>query len=447
MNKVNKIQLSLKQELTFRLFGNRQYKQILYGGATGGGKTFLLMYIMIYACINYPGIRVGYARQTLKSIKANSMPSFYEVIKLLGLDNEYKYNSITGEIKFNNGSEIIFTELAYRPQDPLYDRFGGLLLTFACIEEAAGVDERSIGPYFIRCNKWMNQKYNLPGQLFMTTNPGLNFVYKDFYNPFIKGELEPHKCFIPAFLTDNKYIPEDYEESLRTVLDDKLVDRMVEGDWSFSDDDTRLADFNSINRLFDITEDEYKDIEKLNYTHVTSDIAFTSDKCVFIVWKENYAVHIINYKGDEPDKELERIMKEYNIKQKYVAYDSDGVGKYLKKFKQAIGIVGNSKALNKENYANLRSQLYYNLRYAIQDTTIKIVDDKYKNEIIQEIYATRTTERAGKMAIIPKDDIKTQLGRSPDFADALAYRMIFNYKLVADYKPTYGGQLPGRFKF
>jgi hypothetical protein len=52
-------------------------------------------------------------------------------------------------------------------------------------------------------------------------------------------------------------------------------------------------------------------------------------------------------------------------------------------------------------------------------------------------------DKDGKLKLMPKDEIKLKLGRSPDFADALMMRMWFEFSKdngpakVSIYRPTF----------
>ena len=54
-------------------------------------------------------------------------------------------------------------------------------------------------------------------------------------------------------------------------------------------------------------------------------------------------------------------------------------------------------------------------------------DVNVKNYITEELEQVRTkdADKDNKLQIIPKDTVKSILGRSPDYADALAMRMFY----------------------
>lgn len=407
-------------------------------GQPGGGKSYGLWSLIILKALEYDGIRIGLARQTLAQIKNNTMSTFYEVANDFGLqDIHYTYNENKGQIKFYNGSVIQFFELRYLPSDPFYDRFGGALLTFGVIEEAAGCDAKGKEVFSSRLGRWMNDIYNIPPHLYMSTNPGTNFVYSDFYIPYTKNILEPFRKYIPAKLNDNKYQSKYYASSLLKRLGKANAKRLLRGEWNFDDDATRLINYEKVNYIFDYPS-KY---ETKGEMYLTADIAFTGDRCIIILWQGLDIIKIYNYIGDkqndgsyirDPEKELVRLAELHKVKQEHIAYDADGVGKYLKtNLPRAYDIINNSKPIRDENYANLKAQLNFKLADLINDDRIKCLDHTYKELQIQELYEIKSPPLEtidGKLKIVSKSEVKKIIGRSPDIADAMAFRMIFELR-------------------
>ena len=63
-----------------------------------------------------------------------------------------------------------------------------------------------------------------------TLNPAQNWTKKLFYDPYRNDEMPINWIYIPSFITDNKYIPQDYIDNLKT-LPPVQYQRFVEGDW------------------------------------------------------------------------------------------------------------------------------------------------------------------------------------------------------------------------
>lgn len=76
-------------------------------------------------------------------------------------------------------------------------------------------------------------------------------------------------------------------------------------------------------------------------------------------------------------------------------------------------------------YANKRSELYFNLKKGLQDHGLKGITDELKRELRATRYKLNSSN---KLQIIAKDEIKLNIGRSPDYADALA--LSFNQPII-----------------
>ena len=115
-----------------------------------------------------------------------------------------------------------------------------------------------------------------------------------------------------------------------------------------------------------------------------------------------------------------------------IIVDDDGVGGGVRDILRCKGFVNNSTPINKENYTNLKTQCYYKLAEYINHSKLyfNVPNNQIKEEIIQELEQVRRDkiDKDSKLAIIPKDKIKSNIGRSPDFSDAIMMRMYYELK-------------------
>jgi len=423
---------TLKQDLIFEYFEDEYTTEVLYGGAAAGGKSYAACAFMIIECLKNSGIRIGLARNELTTLKKTTVVSLFEVINDWGLkiEEHYRYNSTTGEITFTNGSKIVLLELRYLPSDPNYTRLGGQLLTFGVIDEAGEVEEKGKQIFQSRLGRWMNGELSVKPFLLMTCNPSKNFLYRDFFLPSQDNTLPEHKKFITALVMDNPFITDVYVNNLHKTLSNSDKERLINGNWDYDDDPNCLMDYETILRIF---TDKKPDIEKPKY-YISADIAFTSDNAVIMVWEDLTLIEIIV----NPEGKIEDIIKdkakEYKVFPQNISYDSDGVGKYLMNYlKSAKPIVNNAKALKDENYENLKTQLYFKLAEVINKGELKVLKTQYMDKIVEELQQVkhRPSDRVGKIGMVQKGDVKRMLGRSPDFSDAMAYRMVFEIKVGA----------------
>lgn len=433
---------TIKQKEVFDLFEDSDTTTILFGGGVGSAKSYLIAALTTYKCLAHPGIRVGLARNELTTLKKTTINSFMEVFESWGLTagKGFNYNSTAGLITFTNGSEIVLQELRYLPSDPSYTRLGGLLLTFAVIDEAGECDEKGKEIFQSRCGRWKNDKYNIKPMLLMTCNPSRNFLYSEFYLARKTGTMPSFRAFVSATVYDNPYISKAYIKNLKNTLSYNEIQRLLLGNWEFDGDPNSIITLDDIRLMYDVTleniqskgeaESETNKRDKTKY--LSADIAFTRDSCIIMVWEGLHLIKIHKVKkGDNVEDQIKKIAVEYGATINHISYDSDGVGKYLMQYLgNARAIINNAKPFKGENYKNLKTQLYFRLAKLIGEGTIKILDKSFKKEIEEELMSVKRKPRDttdGKIEMNSKADVKKMIGRSPDFSDAMAYRMIFEY--------------------
>ena len=424
---------TIKQDKVFELFEDELTTEILFGGGVGASKTYLISALLTIKCLQYQGIRVGLCRNELTTLKKTTVVTLLsEVFPNFGLnkDEHYRYNPIEGKITFYNGSEIVFQELRHIPSDPDYTRLGGLLLTFAVIDEAGETSGRGKEILQSRIGRWKNEAYNIKPLLLMTCNPSRNFLYDDFYLADKEGTLPEWRRFVNATAMDNPHLPKSYIDNLKRTLSPSEVSRLLLGNWEAQDDPDSLISSDDILEMYDHSISNNNDMTRF----LSVDVAFKQDGCVLFVWEGNDVIDIVKVGKNEIvlDK-IKQTAQEYDIQTRYIAYDSDGVGQYIKQYlRTAKAIINNGKVLKGENYKNLKAQLYYKLGELIRDGKIKIKTPKFKKELEGELLCIKRKVREtseSKMEINSKDEQKKIIGHSPDFADAMAYKMIFEYTL------------------
>ena len=113
-----------------------------------------------------------------------------------------------------------------------------------------------------------------------------------------------------------------------------------------------------------------------------------------------------------------------------VVVDEDGVGGGVVDILSGCkGFVNNSKALNGENYANLKSQCSIGMAKLIQTRQAgEICKDGDIIDIVSEEMEQiklKDVDKDVKLAIIGKDEIKEKINRSPDDWDTIMMRYLF----------------------
>jgi hypothetical protein len=380
--------------------------------------------------LEYPGIRIGLARNTLTSLKKTTIISFFEVCAMWGLKagEHFNYNSTAGTIKFYNGSEIILVELTYLPQDPTYVRLGGHLFTFGLIDEVGEVDQKGFEIFKTRLGRWKNDEFKVKPIVIMTCNPSKNWIYKTYYKASIDGTIKNYQVFIQALPTDNPYLPQSYIEELKKASH-QVRERLLNGNWDYSDDPNALLEQDSIMNIFEFVPKV--DDTKPGKRYISCDIAFTSDKMVMMVWDNLTIIDILVSPEGNTEDVISELAKKYKVPMTNISYDSDGVGQFLKKrLPNAKPINNGGVPFDKENYQNLKTQLYFKLCEKINQNEVKVSSRKYEIQIVEELQQIKhkPSDIVGKIQMVDKGEVKRVLGRSPDFSDAMAYRMYFEFK-------------------
>ncbi len=110
-------------------------------------------------------------------------------------------------------------------------------------------------------------------------------------------------------------------------------------------------------------------------------------------------------------------------------FNEDGVGGGLVDILRCKGFVNGSKALNGENYDNLKNQCSHKMAMKIVNKQVgEICRDKQIIDLIsEEMEAVKLVEmdKDGKVKLLRKDKVKELIGRSPDDWDSIMMRYYF----------------------
>jgi hypothetical protein len=427
------MKLISKQENAVYYLKDNETKELIYGGAAGGGKSALGVLWLIEQCQTYPGTRWLMGRSKLKSLKETTLNTFFEQTTALGIANQFNYNAQAGVIYWNNGSEILLKDLYAYPADPNFDSLGSLEITGAFIDECNQITYKAWQIVKSRI-RYKIKEFNITPKMLGTCNPAKNWVYANFYLKQKNGTIESDKRFIQALPKDNPHLPASYLESLLT-LDENSKQRLYFGNWEYDNDPAKLIDFEKIQNVFTNTFVEGGEM------YISADIArFGSDKMVICVWSGFRVVELYTM-NKSSITEIAQIIRDFAFKYKIpmanVIADEDGVGGGVVDILGCKGFVNNSKPMLVDNqivqYQNLKSQCYFKLAEVIQadQMYINCNDGAVIDEITKELEQVKRdkVDSDGKLTIVSKETVKQYIGRSPDYSDALMMRMYFCFKI------------------
>lgn len=240
------------------LLHNIESRQILYGGAAGGGKSHALRWDAIMLCLNNPGLQAYLFRRTLKELEDNHIKRFLdEMPPELG-----RYVISKGWFEFFNGSRLTFCHCE-NTED--WRKYQGSEIHWLGIDEASLFEPiqiielrtrvrlgkyattRKKNPHTQKLESCIKDTTLLPRVVF-TSNPGgpshnyLKKIFMDghpplkvFFDATMKDPEDPldqgwTSIYIPARMSDNKYLDKGYGAAFSAMAPERAK-ALRDGDW------------------------------------------------------------------------------------------------------------------------------------------------------------------------------------------------------------------------
>lgn len=201
-------------------------RYIAYGGARGGGKSWVLRVKAVGGALQYPGIKILIVRLTYKDLQNSLIEPICQMIP----QKYARYNSTLQTIYFDNGSYIKFGH--YDSNDAALE-YQGSEYDWIFIDEATQLTEEK----FRTLGACLRGTKNIPRRMYLTCNPGgvghvwvkRLFIDREYHD----GERAQDYRFIAATVDDNEALKKgspDYVQMLDLLPEDiRRAHRY--GDW------------------------------------------------------------------------------------------------------------------------------------------------------------------------------------------------------------------------
>lgn len=440
--------VNLKQVLAFNyLLHDRQKKFVVYGGAAGGGKSWLGCEWLMRCGWAFPGTRWFVGRNNIKDSRESVLVTFGKVAKHYGFQDQYAVND--SGIRFMNGSEIILLDLTFYPKkDPLFERLGSKEYTGGWIEEAGEVHYMAFEVLKSRIGRHLNSEYDLEPKMLITCNPKKNWLYKQFYKPWKEGTLPDDSAFVQALVYDNPFITDDYIDTLKSISSRQTKMRLLMGWWEYEENKGSLVDFDAIMDAF--SNPVQPDTER-SKRRMTADLALKGrDHFVTWDWFGTCYAKLAKSIARCDAKQAEEVLKEHaergGVSRSNICADSDGLGQYLSAYLTGITEFHGGEKASNSMYFNLKSECAFKLAELIQGRRIHIeCPDDLRETVAEELEVCLVMydidADTSKKRIISKEDQKALLGRSPDYFDGLLMGMVYEVKYpVGQYSISFNGR-------
>lgn len=434
MGKILQARPQTKQFEAYKYWLDAITLYVLFGGGAGGGKSWWVCEKRLGTALSYPGSRGFIARKELKRLMSSTFITFRKVCKFYGLpEEEWTLNGQYNYIEFRNGSRIDLLDADYKPSDPDYDRFGSTEYTDGDIEEAQEIKEKAFDVLKARVGRHMNKEFGLIGKIGLTCNPNKGWLYRVFYKPWKENTLPKEYAFVRALYKDNRFTADEYGRLLTGIKDKATRQRLRDGIWEYDDDDNALVEYDAILDLF---TNSVARGEK----YLSADIArYGGDKIRIGLWEGLKVYKVLSFEKQGIDRTttiIRDLLRTERIPYSHAIVDDDGVGGGITDNLPGIkGFVANSSPLEnrrgeKENFKNLKAQCSYLLAEYINEHKLSIaaeLSEEEKTQMIEEIeqIKSKDADMDGKRQIVPKEEVREALARSPDWADMLMMRMFF----------------------
>lgn len=273
---------NLKQEEFYNksieaIFGLNNYRNLSYGGAIRGGKSFVSAAICLTALKAFPGMRSHVFRADFPALQSTTIPTIEKIVSgnpnwawNRDKSNYFLYNRKSDGKLFFKGENI--------SRDQNLNDLLGLETNLVWLEQAEELSIKLWDMALSRNGSWYIDPMPIPIQI-NTFNPTQNWIKEKIYDPWTRGELKEPYFMQQALPSDNKFVTKEQWDAWG-LLADRYHKQYIEGDWT---------DFANKDNLFAFSFDYKKHVGKVEYdrtkiTYLSFDFNRNPICCSVIQW-------------------------------------------------------------------------------------------------------------------------------------------------------------------
>lgn len=419
------LELKPKQQKIIQAINNPDIDVIVLIGSVETGKTYAAAHAMVSIADTFPNSYIPIVRLNGSTAKKTVYRTYKKVLIDSNFveERDYKCTDNVGKITFSNGSILELTE-ADHTKDPDHMKIKGLEPDALHIDEADELVESAYDMLQSRVGR--DPKSSVPPVTIVTMNPNNKWCKTKFYDAWKKGEL-PSNIEVIEFTRYDSWSDQDRYEKLISSRPRPWVERYVNNNWDFADDDLSLFKY----RYFDSAS--VTKLDPVAPRYAGYDVARSGrDRSVVALWYGKTLVDIVVIKDkdeqittDDQALELIRFSHENSVPVNRIAVDGVGVGvgviDHMKSKGMSVMTFVSGAKPTVDGYDNLRSQVIYEFSQGLEKGEIKIYEGcPYRNELLSEAMAHNHKIGDKKLSVESKDDVKSRTGGlSPDIFDAV----------------------------
>jgi len=417
-----KIELTPKQTMCFRALQDPAVREVLYGGAKGGGKSVFGCYWSLVRAIEiakqcqvqpskYP-VAVGFmGRKRAVDFNKTTLETWKRMIPA----HMYHLNEQRKEIVIGDRVKILYGGFDDRE---MISKFNSAEFAFFFVDQAEEISRDDAGLLRGTLRLTVNGQYPRYTGLW-TANPAQCWLKEEFIN-----SQSPEKVFIQALPSDNPYLPESYVKTLQDAFSHRpeLLRAYLEGSW----DELENANVIIPRRFIESALTRTFIHPELRKILVCDPATEKGDDESVIYYMENTEIKERWIFGRIDTMEVAGRLHIYARERDVDIIGVDGIGvgvgivDRLKEFKERVlDIQAASRENVPEQYYNLRAQMWWEAGKRFQIGDVTLAGSVRDEELVRQLSSVEYQIRNGKILVEPKDEVKKKLGgRSPDRADA-----------------------------